>query len=629
MEGRWDQLPPWARAWVVLAGLLGLGIILYYLFGSHLTGKAILDFSYYWLLLALFLPLTFIFFPAHPSGSPAWYDYVLGLGTLASGLLLAAHGASMVLRPWTTPEALWQVVVALWVLVAVLEGARRVGGSGFALIALLLAGYPLVAPYMPGLFWGPPLSWKEVLGYAVYSTQGLMGLPMRTVGELLVGFLVLAAFLVASGAGQVFLEVASALLGWTRGGAAKVSVLSSAFFGSLSGSILSNVASTGTLTIPAMIRSGFSRAYAAGVEACASTGGVLMPPVMGAVAFVMANLLGAPYGQVVAAAAIPSFLYYLSLLAHVDLYAAKHGLKGLPREELPPLGLALLRGLPFLLVLGFLVLGLLYLRIERQAPFYAWGLLLLLLALQRKLAPSLLYKGLVAASSLISQTLALILPVGLILAGIVGTGVAPALTGALIQVGQGNLFLVLLLGVALAFLMGMAGVMVAAYILLAVTLAPALVRLGEFPPLVVHLFIAYWSMLSAITPPVAIAAFLAARLAGAPPMAASLEAVRLGLAIYFLPFFFLFEPALAFQGTPASILYHVLLAGLGLLFLVGGLEGYFWGLGPLPSWARAIYAIGGLLLAIPENLTSWLALPGLVLSSFFLFRGQHFRKHTG
>ncbi|MCX7850451.1 TRAP transporter fused permease subunit [Thermus sp.] len=624
MEGRWRHLPPWAQAWVALASLLGLGLVLYYLLGSPLTGKALLDFSYYWLLVALFLPLTYLLFPARAGEErPRGYDYALGLGTLGTGLFLAWHGPSMVVRPWTNPEAPWQIALALFLLVAVLEGARRAGGLGFALVALLLAAYPLIAPSLPGLFWGPPLPWTEVLGYAIYSTQGLLGLPMRTVGELLVGFLILAAFLVATGAGEVFLKVASALFGWTRGGAAKVSVVASAFFGSLSGSILSNVAGTGSLTIPAMIRSGFSRTYAAGVEACASTGGVLMPPVMGAVAFVMASLLGIPYGQVVAAAVIPSALYYLSLFAHVDLYAAKHGLKGLHRTELPPLGPSLREGLPFLLVLALLVFALLYLRLERLAPFYALGVLLLFLFLQGKLTWASLHRGLVAAGALIGQTLALILPVGLILAGLLGTGVAPALTGALVQMGQANLYLVLFLGVAIAFLLGMAGVMVAAYILLAVTLAPALARLGEFVPLAVHLFIAYWSMLSAITPPVAVAAFLAARLAGAPPMAVALEAVKLGLAIYFLPFFFLFEPALILQGEWSSILYHTALAALGLLLLVGGLEGQLWGLGPLPLWARALYVVGGILVAIPETLSSLLAIPVLLGSGLWLWgRGK-------
>uniref|UniRef100_A0A7C5VGD6 TRAP transporter fused permease subunit n=1 Tax=Thermus caliditerrae TaxID=1330700 RepID=A0A7C5VGD6_9DEIN len=620
MEGRFPHLPAWAKAWVLLSVALGIGLVLYYLFGTPFTGKALLDFSYYWLLVALFLPLTFLLFPGQGSEPrPRWYDYALGLGTLGAGVLLAWHGPSMVLRPWTNPEAPWQIGLALFLLLAVLEGARRVGGLGFSLVAFLLAAYPLVAPHMPGLLWGPPLPWTEVLGYAIYSTQGLLGLPMRTVGELLVGFLILAAFLVATGAGEVFLRVASALFGWTRGGAAKVSVVASAFFGSLSGSILSNVASTGSLTIPTMIRSGFARAYAAGVEACASTGGVLMPPVMGAVAFVMASLLGVPYGQVVAAAVIPSFLYYLSLFAHVDLYAAKHGLRGLPRAELPPLARSLKEGLPFLLVLGFLVFALLYLRLERLAPFYALAALLLLLLLQGKLSWANLYRGLVASASLVSQTLALILPVGLILAGLVGTGVAPALTGALVQMGQANLFLVLLVGVAIAFLLGMAGVMVAAYILLAVTLAPALVRLGEFVPLAVHLFIAYWSMLSAITPPVAVAAFLAARLAGAHPMAAGLEAVKLGLAIYFLPFFFLFEPSLVLHGDVPSILYHFALAALGILLLVGGLEGHLWGLGPLPLWTRPLYVVGGILLAVPETLASLLALPALLAASLWLW----------
>jgi TRAP transporter 4TM/12TM fusion protein len=620
MEGRFASLPSWARAWVLLTSLLGLCLILFYFFGLNLLRKSLLDLTYYWLLLAFFLPLTFLLFPARSQDKqPYWYDYALAIGAQGSGLLLAWHGPSMVLRPWTNPESFWQAAVAIFLLLAVLEGARRAGGLGFALVALLLAAYPLLAPYMPGLLWGPPITWREALGYGMYSTQGLLGLPMRTVGELLVGFLVLAAFLVATGAGQTFLELASVLFGWTRGGAAKVSVMASGLFGSLSGSILSNVASTGSVTIPTMIRSGFSRTYAAAVEACASTGGVLMPPVMGAVAFVMATLLGIPYGQVVMAALIPSFLYYLSLFAHVDLYAARHRLRGLPQRNHPPIREILRKGAPFILVLAFLVFALIYLRLERFAPFYALGMLLLFLILQKRVSLETMYRGILAAGSLISQTLALILPVGLILAGLLGTGAAPALTGALVQLGEGNLFLILFLGVLVAFLLGMAGVMVAAYILLAVTLAPALSRLGDFYPLAVHLFIAYWSMLSAITPPVAVAAFLAARLAGANPLTTSWEAMKLGLAIYFIPFFFLFEPALLLHGSPASIAYHILLALTGILLLVGGLEGYFWGLGHLPLWTRPIYILGGLLLAIPEGTTSLMAILLLLLVSGWLW----------
>ena len=625
MNGRFDTLPYWAKAWVILSSLLGLGLIFLYFFGLNILGKSLLDITYYWFLLGFFFPLIFLLFPARSKDrQPLWYDYVLAAGSQGSGFLLAWYGPSMALKPWTNPEFFWQIVVALFLVLAILEGARRAAGVGFAVVALLLGAYPLLAPYMPGLLWGPPFTWKEVLGYSVYSTQGLLGLPMRSVGELLVGFLILAAFFVATGAGKVFLDLASALFGWTRGGAAKVSVVASGFFGSLSGSILSNVVSTGSITIPSMIRSGFPKTYAAAVEACASTGGVLMPPVMGAVAFVMATLLGVPYGQVVMAALVPSFLYYLSLFIHVDFYAAKHRLKATSLPSFVTIVENIRKGIPFILVLAFLVLALVYLRLERLAPFYALAILLLLLALQRQLPFAAFKEAILSSASLISQTLALILPIGLILAGLLGTGVAPALTGALIQIGKNNLFLVLAIGILVAFLLGMAGIMVAAYILLAVTLAPAFTRLGDFYPLAVHLFIAYWSVLSAITPPVAVAAFLAARLAGANPLATSWEAMKLGLAIYFIPFFFLFEPALLLKGEPLSIAYHILLSTVGIFLLVGGLEGYLWGLGELPLWVRPAFTLGGLLMAILEGTSSLLA--ALVVLALIGWLGRKERK---
>ena len=381
-----------------------------------------------------------------------------------------------------------------------------------------------------------------------------------------------------------------------------MAVVSSGFFGSLSGSVFANIVSTGSITIPAMKRLGYPPHYAAAIEACASAGGMLMPPVMGTVAFVMCAFLNIPYATVVTAAFIPSILYYIGLLMQVDGYAAKVGLSAMPAEEIPSLRKTLKDGWPFIFVFFFLLWGLIYMRWEALTPFYASGLLVLLSFARKEtiLTPRRIIKVLVIVGNMISMAMAIILPIGFIICGLLITGVSVALTSGIIFLGKGNLLFILLLGVLACYLMGMAGMISPAYIFLAISLAPAAIKAGGLNELAVHLFIAYYAMLAVLTPPVAAGAFLAATLAGSSPMRTAVLSMRLGFVKYVIPFFFLFQPALILQGSLLEALYYFVPCLLGVLLIAAGLEGYLVLVGTIGWVARSFFVITGILIAFPE-----------------------------
>lgn len=581
----WRSLPRPLRVWAALAALIGIAVAALYVFGL----LPVLDLTYYYLLIALFLPLAFLLPPPGSAASPAlWPRLLPALVTAATALLLAAHGRALTGANWIPPNA-WQFCLALALFLGVLEAARRAGGMVFLATVALFALYPVFAHRLPPLLWGPPVDLPRVLAFHVYSGDALLGVPMRILGEDLIGFLVLAALLRAAGASAFFLDLALALAGGIRGGPAKVCVFASAFFGSLSGSILANVASTGPVTIPAMKRAGFPAHYAGAVEACASTGGMLMPPVMGAVAFIMADFTGTAYATVLLAALIPCLLFYTGLWCHIHGYAARHALAGLAPHELPTLRVTLRRGWPFLVVLGFLLFGLLVMRWERRAPFHAAALLLALTAVRagRDAAPRLLPGLLLETASLLAQTMALLLPAGFIMGGLLMTGVAPSLAAELIRLGDGNLALILAIGVGLCLLFGMLGMITASYLMLALTLAPALEQAG-LNTLAVHLFIAWYATLAAITPPVGMAALLASRIGGADPMLTSWHAARLAGVLYLIPVFFLFQPALLLQGRLVDMVLWLPCALTAVVLTASAVEGWLPGLGRVRGLPRCL-----------------------------------------
>ncbi|MFC2122951.1 TRAP transporter permease [Bacteroidota bacterium] len=577
--------------------------------------------TYLYILLAIFLSLSFIIFPANksaPRDRVPWYDAALFLLSLGVCSYFASRGATITAAAWEfmAPTEAFVLAIVLWALV--LEGARRAGGTAMFLVVLILSLYPLYAGHMPEMVSGFNLSFGEIARYHAMSIESILGIPMRVVGTLFFGFILMGVALVITGGGRFFINLAYALMGTFRGGPAKVAIFASGLFGSMSGSVVSNVVATGSMTIPAMKRIGYPPQYAGGIEACASTGGVLMPPVMGATAFVMASMLGVSYLQIAIAAAIPSILYYFSLFMQIDAYAARVGMKGLPQEEQPSVLQTLKDGWFYIIVLSLLMWLLIYLRREALAPFYATALLLLLANLRKDSRMNLdrIKELIISAGRTMAMLTAQLAAVGLIIGALTVTGMAMTFSSDLVQMAGGNTTLILVMGAVTCFILGMGMTVTAAYVFLAIVLAPALAA-GGLNTLAVHLFIMYWGMLSYITPPVALGAYAGAAIAEASPMRTGLEAMRLGAVIYFLPFFFVLNPVLVLQEVTLMSFFTALgTTVVGILLIAAGLQGYLVSIGSLRDgtvgWlTRVPLVAGGILIGWPGL---WTSIIGLCLA---------------
>ena len=608
-EPRYRRLPPAWRALLIALVLGAIGLALNQLLNlGFLVGRTLLEGAYLYWLCALLIGPVFLLLPAtrraRRDGVP-WYDAALFVLSFAVFAYFAFNAQRIVQEGWeykAPREAVW-VAYAGWLML--LEATRRAGGSAVFAVVAVISFYPVFAGYMPGPISGLPRDLAGTAAFHFASSESALGIPTRAFGELVIGFVMFGAVLQYTGAAHFFNNLAFALLGRVRGGPAKVSIFASGLMGSVSGSVVSNVLTTGVVTIPAMKRIGFSPSYAGGVEACASTGGVLMPPVMGATAFVMAAFLGLPYASIALAALVPSLLFYFALFVQIDGYAAKNGLKGLPREELPSLARTFAEGWHYLFVFVLLVWMLFVLQRESLAPFYATALLLAInqIAPRHRLDWPRLRTLLEGVCGALSELAALLAGVGLIIGALSMTGLAGTLANDLVYLAGNNIYVLLLMGAVTSFVFGMGMTITACYIFLAIVLAPPLVAAG-FDPVAVHLFMLYWGMVSFITPPVSLAAFVAAGIAKAPPMLVGLQSVRLGSAMYFVPFFFVLNPALILRGSAWEIAVVVATAVAGIALIASALEGYLVFAGALrktfSGWtARALLLAGGLAMALP------------------------------
>jgi TRAP transporter 4TM/12TM fusion protein len=623
---RYDSMPKPIKVSFLVLSTIGVGLFIFYMFGWNIRGYVLPSAGYYYLLYAAFASCVFVAIPARKKdkGRVPWYDIVFAVFSFGIPLFCFFHAESIIEIGWVPPPSAFHLALGLIFGLLALEGGRRIGGRTFLTLCVISWLYPLFAGYMPGILWGISFDFPWTVGNFAFSQNGALGLPAQVMGEILIGFLLFAGMLMASGAGRFFLNFALCLLGRFRGGPAKVAVVASGFVGSLSGSAISNVVATGAITIPTMKQIGYPSHYAGAIEACASTGGVIMPPVMGAIAFIMAVITGIEYASIIIAAFIPAVLYYFGLLMQVDAYAARVGLRGLTREELPSLKQTLKEGWPFIAVLFFLVFGLLYMRWSALAPIYASGLMFVLSFTRKEtmMTPRRIIETITLVGSLITQTMAILLPVGFILGGLVMTGVSGSVTTELVALGGGSLIPVLLIGIGACYIMGCIGLGGIAYIFLAVTLAPALIKIGGLNVLAAHLFLVCYTIMGGITPPIGVVGFVAAALAGAPPMKTLVTAMRLGVVLIFLPFFFLFNPALVLQGSIWDTLYLFALCVVGIVILTGGLEGYLVKVGRLQLWQRPLLVAAGFMIALPGWTTSiaGAALAALVIAIILLRR---------
>ncbi|MGH6620561.1 MAG: TRAP transporter permease, partial [Alphaproteobacteria bacterium] len=560
------------------------------------------------IMIGLLVPQVYLTFPPYTGAAldrVPWYDVVLFVALFGICGYFLFVSRAILAEGWEYAAPTHAVVFSFFLWGLVLEAVRRAGGWVIFVIIFLFSLYPLYADWLPQVISGATATLGDTAAFHATSEESVLGIPMRAFGQLVIGFLLFGAALQFTGGGRFFIDLAFALLGHVRGGPAKVAIFASGLMGSMSGSVISNVLTTGTMSIPAMKRTGFSARYAGGVEACASTGAVLMPPIMGATAFVMASFLNIPYVDVAVAAIIPSVLYYLGLFVQIDSYSARMGLVGLPREELPRLRDVIRDGWYYIAVFLILVWMLIYLQREAIAPYYATALLLLINQIlpQHRLNRASAIGLIEATGQLLSELSAILAGIGLIVGGLFLTGMAGTLVNDLVFIAGGSPYLLLLTGAITSFILGMGMTVTAAYIFLAIILAPALINVG-LDPLAVHLFMLYWGMISYITPPVALGAFAAASIAKANPMSTGFEAMRLGSIIYFIPFFFVLNPALILHGTLYSIVVVFVTAVLGVVLVAGALQGYVTGIGTLGDgvvgWIfRALVAGGGMLLAMP------------------------------
>ena len=587
----------------MLAALLTLGSIGWALEAHLWLNLTVFPAQFFAAMLTLSLPLAFIMSPARRGSdrlAVPWYDWLLAAAGFAAGGYLTWEYQRLVdlvlLRP---PDA---VAAGAVVIVVALEGLRRATGNTLPLIAVAFIAFALLGHNLPGDLAARPNDWEKLTAYLALDVNGILGLPLAVATTIVIAFLFFGQLLNSSGGSRFFTDVATLTMGRFRGGSAKIAVVGSGFFGSVSGSAVANVAATGVITIPMIKRDGYPGHKAAAIEAVASTGGQLMPPVMGASAFIMAEFLEVPYAEVVLAALVPAIIYYVALFIQADLEAAKLGSAGVTDTDMPSRR-GTLSGLYFLLPFVVLIVALFKFNQPPELAALFGAVVVIVLALAfgyqgrrpgvRTLVLAIEGAGF-AALDIILVTVAAGVVIGVL--GISGLGFS--LTLALVTIGEGSLILLLVLAALVCIVLGMGLPTVGVYVLLAALVAPALVEVGV-QPMAAHLYVLYFGMMSMITPPVAIAAFAAAGIAKADPMMSGWSAVRFGWMAYIVPLLFVISPPLLLRGEPEIIVFSIATALAGVWLTSIAIAGFFLRRLALPM--RGAFAAAGLLALIPAE----------------------------
>lgn len=555
--------------------------------------------------LGFLLILTFLLYPANKKKMkarklPTVWDITCILLTLYSvGYLLITYDTFARDRAGFHVEMDYLVgAIGLFV---VFEASRRIAGYTLTIIAAVFLAYNFLGPYIPGMLGHAGYSYERVTDIMWWGSQGLFGITLGVSATYIFMFVLFGAFLKNSGFTDFINDIALALAGWTAGGPAKVSVIGSGFMGMVNGSAVANVVTTGAVTIPLMKKTGYSSRFAAAVEAVASTGGQIAPPVMGAAAFIMAEFIGVPYTTIILAAIIPALVYYIALFMVVHFEAKKIGLKGISKENIPNVVQVLKDGghltIPIIVLLGLLFTGV--------TPLYAatFALIATVVASWFRKSTRMGLKQIV--DSMVEGSLSAIgvgiacAIVGVVVGTVSLTSVGLTLGNNILQLSGGSIIVAAILTMIISIVLGMGIPATAAYIIVATISAPLLVQLGA-PPLAAHLFAFFYASLSNITPPVALAAYAAAGLSGANPNAVGFLATKLGLTGFIIPYFFLFNPVLLFDGESYVHSFIALItASIGVVALAGGLQG--WVLNKT-NWIQRIMLFATAFLMIDPNI---------------------------
>ncbi len=621
------------------------------------------------------------------SGVP-WYDWLLVLVSIACAVYIAIELDGLLFRAGAQFTS-GDVVVGVVGTLLILEFTRRTSGLALPIIAIIFIIYCFVGPWMPGVLEHKGFAVNRFFTY-IYSEYGIFGVTTQVSSSYIILFVTFAAFLQVSKVGDYINDLCNALFGWARGGPAKAAVASGIMFGSISGSAVANVVASGMVTIPMMRKVGYDRSTAAAIEATSSTGGQITPPVLGAGAFLMAEITGIPYGQIALAAVIPALLFYIACWIHVDLHAIRLGLKGVSRDELPPLKLMLTRlymfspliifvwallegyspfragglGIVAALIAGWLsrmfkdigsgdasqdprsvamvftallmrfaalvaVGALLYVALQHLIPLFAslgaavtWSLSILVI-----LIPAVFFgwrrtlEALNLAARDTVQLVAVCACAGIIVGVIALTGIGGRFSELILGIAGASQLVAMLFAAMVALVLGMGMPTTAAYAIAAAVIAPGLTKIGV-PVLVAHMFVFYFAVVSAITPPVALASFAAAGMAQADPWKTSVTALKMGLATFLVPFMFFYSPVLLMQGDPLPIIQAVVTASVGVWFLAGSTEGWFGGKLSMPL--RVVMFAAALCMLHPGSITDVFGL--LVGAPIYLWQRLQLRR---
>ncbi|BAC14401.1 hypothetical conserved protein [Oceanobacillus iheyensis HTE831] len=603
-----------------IALLVTLLAILYSLYHLYVTVNPIPALLQRSIHMSFGIALIFLIYPSFKKqyrGKIPYYDWLLFTLSIASALyLMLEYNALMTTRGGIPNMA--DILFAILTVLLVLEAARRVTGWILPILALIFLAYPFFSHniWVPDMLMTRPFDLGDIFGQLYLKTEGLFSTAIGASVQFIFLFILFGAFLAKSGMGQLFNDLAMALAGSKQGGPAKVAVISSGFMGSINGAAVANVVGTGAFTIPLMKRIGYSKNFSGAVEASASIGGQILPPIMGASAFIMAETTGIAYGTIALAALIPAVLYFLGVIMQVHFRAGRRNLKGIPKADLPRVKEVLKeRGHLLLPIVGLIIF--LYMGVPVGfAALYTIGLTIVIAALRKtsRMGIKDIFKALEDGAR---QSLAVMVAcavVGIIIGVVNLTSFGTVMTSAITSFGAGSLFLTLFLTMIASIILGMGLPSIPAYIITATMTAPALAEYGV-PVLVAHLFVFYFGIFANITPPVALAAFAGAGISGGDPMRTGFTALRLSLAGFLIPYMFVYNPAMLFIDPsglavnatefPFPPIIDVALitvtAIIGIIGFGAALEGFF--KMELQWMVRLILGIGSLLLIIPEGFT--------------------------
>ena len=551
-----------------------------------------------------------------------WYDYILLAASLFATIYVAVVWPTRTIQV-STNDPLFSTldkVAFLVMTLVILEIARRTTGLALTVTAAIALIYLMfLGPYMPGIFRHRGYSLSRVAPFLLFSSEGVYGSALGTSASFIMLFVLFGDMLEAAGAGKFFIDIAYGIAGRFRGGPAKTAVVSSALMGCVSGSSIANVVTTGTFTIPLMVSSGYKKNSACAIEAVASTGGMIMPLMMGAAAFILAEYVGVSYGEVCWAAIIPAVLYYLGLFLCVDKEAAANGLVGQKKEDLPK-PLAILKQKGYLLLPLVILIYCLVRSFSPQKTVF-WTILILIaisyLRKESRITPRKACEAMKSAVKGMAPVAAACAAAGLIVGAINLTGVGVNFTSSITRLSGGSPFVALLMTAIAALILGMGLPPVAVYIVVSTVVAPALTQMG-FSLFASHLFVFYFGIIGTITPPVALTAYAAAGLIeGASAFKVGVRAFLYGIVAFIVPFVFMYDEAFLLSGTPGHVILAVVTAILALDFISAMLIGYF--TTRINWFGRIVCLLVGILLFLPNTYTS---LVGIVLAGVMFFLGK-------